>query len=378
VTEPEAVPPKRVSWAELFFDLVFVFAITQMSALLHADHSLAGVGRALVVFVPVYWMWVGMSVHANTRDVENPLDRLGIFAVALGSLIMALAVPQAYGERAALFASAYLATRIVLLALVLRSRRLFVNPYTIAVFLAGPLRLVGAFLPSYWLVGLWALAAVIEFAAPAVARRRVGARVRYHPAHLPERFGLFLIIALGETIVAIGAPAAAAAHLDGLTLLAVAAAFVLTCGLWWVYFVFSAEAMEHALAADARRVDVIRGVLTYGHFALVAAIVGMAVGLAESVAEPEHHLSVGAAAPLFGGLALYLGTFSYIRRRMGRRWSARRVVEAAVALVLLPLAPLVPALASLCALAVVVTAVGLAEHRLDARAGAVAAEVTPG
>ena len=87
---------------------------------------------------------------------------------------------------------------------------------------------------------------------------------------------------------------------------------------------------------------------------------------------------MGAAAPLFGGLALYLGTFSYIRRRMGRPWSARRVVEAAVALVLLPLAPLVPALVSLCALAVVVTAVGLAEHRLDARTGAAAAEVSPG
>ena len=98
----EAVPAKRVSWAELFFDLVFVFAITQMSALLHADHSLAGVGRALVVFVPVYWMWVGMSVHANTRDVENPLDRIGIFAVALGSLVLALTVPQALGGRAVL------------------------------------------------------------------------------------------------------------------------------------------------------------------------------------------------------------------------------------------------------------------------------------
>jgi low temperature requirement protein LtrA len=77
---------KRVTWAELFFDLVFVFAVTQVSALLHDQHDWAGLGRALVVFVPIWWAWVGTSIHANTHDVDNPLDRIGIFAVALCSL----------------------------------------------------------------------------------------------------------------------------------------------------------------------------------------------------------------------------------------------------------------------------------------------------
>src|SRR5215211_7957715 len=90
-------PEKRVTWGELFFDLVFVFAVTQVSALLHQDHTWAGVGRALVVFVPIWWAWVGTSIHANTHDVDNPTDRIGIFTVALGGLFMALALTDPYG-----------------------------------------------------------------------------------------------------------------------------------------------------------------------------------------------------------------------------------------------------------------------------------------
>jgi low temperature requirement protein LtrA len=114
---------KRVTWAELFFDLVFVFAVTQVSALLHHDPSWAGAGRALIVFVPVWWAWVGTTVHANRHDVDNPRDILGIFALGLGSLGLALAVPQAYAERGWLFGAAYLFLRLVLGVLVFRDWR---------------------------------------------------------------------------------------------------------------------------------------------------------------------------------------------------------------------------------------------------------------
>jgi low temperature requirement protein LtrA len=113
----------RVTWAELFFDLVFVFAVTGVSGLLRGDQSWLGVLRALVVFVPVYWCWVGASIHANTHDIENSLDRLGVFAVGLAGLFMALALPDAYGQRGVLFAASYYAARLVLVGLVRHGRR---------------------------------------------------------------------------------------------------------------------------------------------------------------------------------------------------------------------------------------------------------------
>src|SRR5437879_4593013 len=101
VEEPAEVPEKRVTWAELFFDLVFVFAVTEVSSLLHEHHGWAWVLRAVIVFVPLYWSWVGMSFLANTQDLTSAASRIGIFAVGLTGLFMALAVPDAYGDRGA-------------------------------------------------------------------------------------------------------------------------------------------------------------------------------------------------------------------------------------------------------------------------------------
>src|SRR5262249_3167257 len=134
---------KRVTWAELFFDLVFVFAITQVSELLHHDHSWAGVGRALIVFVPIWWAWVGTTIHANRHDVDTVHDTLGIFVVGLGSLGMALALPGAYGDRGALFGAAYLFLRLVLGVLVFRDwRGLRVNSFSVGMLGTGPLLLI--------------------------------------------------------------------------------------------------------------------------------------------------------------------------------------------------------------------------------------------
>ncbi len=113
-SRPPGPPEKRVSWGELFFDLVFVFAVTETSTLLAQDHSVAGLVRALIVFVPVYWVWVGTSVQANLHDVDRPRLRLGIFAIALAGLFMALALPDVYGDRALLFAGSYWGARLVL------------------------------------------------------------------------------------------------------------------------------------------------------------------------------------------------------------------------------------------------------------------------
>ena len=357
--EPAEPAEKRVTWAELFFDLVFVFAVTQVSALLHHDHSWAGVGRALVVFVPVWWAWVGTTIHANTHDVDRPLDRLGIFAVGLGSLFMALGLTDPYGAYGVLFGASYWALRLVLAALVFRGPRLSVNAFSVALFVTGPLLLIGGLLDGGARVAVWAVAALIDLAVPRLTRRKL-ALVHFEPAHLPERFGLFVIVALGESIVAVGVTARGE-EFTAARLAAVAAAFVLACGLWWVYFHFAADAVHHAIAHARVQTDVIRPVLAYGHLGFIAGIVVVAVGLAEVVHYPGTHLHLDVAGLLLGGTALYLAVFGYTRWRMFGSTSPTRLTAAAVCLLLLVVAPLLPALALLALLATVVVALNVVE-----------------
>jgi low temperature requirement protein LtrA len=351
---------KRVTWAELFFDLVFVFAVTQVSHLLHEDHSWGGVGRALIVFVPIYWAWVGTSIHGNTHDVDNPVDRLGVFGVGLASLFMALAVPYAYDDRGVLLGAAYWAARLILAALVFRGwRNIPVNTFSVSVVLTGPMMLAGGLLDGWWRIGLWAAAAAIDLLTPRLVRRRL-ALIKFDAHHLPERFGLFLIIALGESVVAVGG-VAAGESLTAARLFAVAAAFALACGLWWVYFSYAADGIRHALATATVQTDVIRTVLAYGHLLLVAAVIAVAVGLAEVVAHPADHLHLDAAALLFGGTALYLGTFVHTRWRMFRTPAYGRGAAALASLALLPLAVVLPAVVALFSLVLVLVVLNVAE-----------------
>ncbi|MER7704281.1 low temperature requirement protein A [Kitasatospora sp. NPDC097605] len=357
---------KRVTWAELYFDLVFVFAITQVSGLLHHHHDWAGVARALVVFVPVYWCWVGTTVQANIRDVDTARDRLGILTVGLTGLVMALAVPGAYGGRGVLLGAGYWAARVVLLLLLVRVPGVWRGPYGVGALVSGPLLVVGGLLPEGPRVWLWALAALCDLSAPVVFRRRL-ADVSYHPAHMPERFALFLLVALGESIVGIGATAAAA-RLDAAELVAVTAAFTISAGLWWQYFVYAADAMRHAVVvADSRR-DVVRRVFQYGHLALAAAVIAVAVGFGETVADPRRALGAGSVALLYGGCGLYLLTFGYTRWMMFRSVATTRIGAAAVVLALAPLMVRWPAITALVVLAVLLVALNVVEHLRVARA----------
>ncbi|HUR50459.1 MAG TPA: low temperature requirement protein A [Acidimicrobiales bacterium] len=363
----DAADEKRVTWAELFFDLVFVFAITQVSALLHEEHSWAGVGRALILFVPIYWGWVGTSIHANVTEVDTPLERLGIFAVGLCSLIMALGVVEAFGERGVVFGAGYLLLRIVLAAVVFRGWRMSPNNFSVGLLVSGPLLLAGGIADGPARVWLWAVAAFIDLATPTILRKRL-VKVQFDASHLPERFGLFVIIALGESIVAIGSPAASAGDLYWRQVLAVALAFALACGLWWVYFAYAASAVRHALSTASVQTDIVREVLSYGHLLLLAGIIALAVGLAEIVAHADRPLELDVASLLFGGTALYLATFGYTRYRMFRQWSTTRLGAAVIVIALLPVAPRVTGLVALSVLVAIVVTLNLVEHRRVARA----------
>jgi low temperature requirement protein LtrA len=365
VTEPEH--GKRVAWAELFFDLVFVFAITELVVLLNQDHTWAGVGRAVVVFLPVYWVWVGTTMQTNRRDLDRPAERIAVFFVAFCGLVMAFALPHAYDDRGLLFALAYWAARLGFGLWAFRGELFHVQPFTVSMVFTGPLLVVGALFDGPAREILWLIGALIDLAMPSLLRRRL-ATMTFDARHLTERFGLFVLIAIGESVVAIGAPVAnSPTAVVPAALEAVGGAFVLCCGLFWVYFHFANDAMRHALAIAQTQLTITRHVLSYGHVAFIAAVVAIAVGMEETVAAPGHHLSWAHAGFLYGGTALFLATFGYTRWMMFHLWSTTRLGAAAVVVVLLPVAPLLPALASIALLAVVVVALNVFEFTSVAR-----------
>ncbi|HEX9338268.1 MAG TPA: low temperature requirement protein A, partial [Pseudonocardiaceae bacterium] len=144
-------------------------------------------------------------------------------------------------------------------------------------------------------------------------------------------------------------------------------AFVLACALWWVYYVFAASAVRHALETATARTDIIRRVLSYGHLSFIGAIIAVAVGLAGVIAHPGDRLGAGQAGLLFGGCALYLATFGYTRWRMFGTVSRTRLTAAAAVVVLLPVAPMVPGLAALSGVAAVVVMLNVVEYQMVRR-----------
>jgi low temperature requirement protein LtrA len=373
VSEAGSGADKRVTWVELFFDLVFVFAVTQVSSLLHEEHSWAGVGRAVIVFVPMYWAWVGTSMHGNLHDVDRPRDRIGVFAVGLCGLLMTVAVPAAYGSRGLLFGASYWAARAVLFPLVQRTYRgIGFNSYTAGATISGPLMLLGGLVHGPARVTAWSIAAAVDLFVPYLARRRL-ARVPFEPSHLSERYAGFVIIALGESVVDTGITAADL-PLTTPRIFAVAVAFALACALWWVYFALAATAIRSALQSAPVAIEAIRPVLPYGHLGFIVGIIAVAAGIGQVIAHPLAHLHVNAAALLCGGAGLYLATFGYTRWHLFHTVAAPRLVAAAACVALLPLAPRAAALVIPAGLLAVTVALNAVEARIVRLAGPAATD----
>jgi low temperature requirement protein LtrA len=354
---------KRVDWAELFFDLVFVVAVTRVSTVLEHDHTWGGLLRALIVFVPIYWTWVGTAIQTNLNDVTRPYLRLRVFAVALAGIFMALSLPEAYDGLALLFACAYWGGRILLGVGVFRAAwqagRAPINPFVVSMVVSGPMLVVGALCSGDIRELIWGLAALLDLSTPTLLRGRLR-NMHFDAGHLAERFGLFLLIALGESVVAIGT-STSFTHPGVVDVVAIAAAFALSCGLWWVYFHFAADAMRYSLATARVQLDITRLVLSYGHLAFIGAVIVVSVGLRESIAAPSEHLSWAVTGLLFGGTALYLATFGFTRWAMFRLVSWTRLSAAAAVLVLMPISPQVPAVAALLGLALVLAVLNVVE-----------------
>ena len=326
---------KRTGYLELFFDLVFVFAFTQVTTLVLEDTSAAGLARAALIFALVWWAWSAYAWLTNAIDVDNVGTRLFFFAAMLAAFFVALAVPDAYTDEGVWFATAYFAVRVLHVALyvwgvrndpVQRIAVLGLAPW----FLVAPtVALAGGFADDPWRTSLWTISIAIDVVGTLFA-----AGFRVSPAHFVERYGLIVIIALGESIVAIGV-AALELERDGVFALAVAVSFAGAAAAWWAYFDSTQRAVERALhaASQEKRGHLARDVFTFFHYPIVFGIILLAVAAKKTLGGPGEPLSDAGRAALALGISLFLLGFVLTRYRVIRRIAWERVGAALVVVV---------------------------------------------
>ncbi len=334
--EGETDDEKRAGFLELFFDLVFVFGITQVTALLLADTSALGFVRAALIFGLLWWAWSAYTWLTNAIDIERSVVRLLILSAMAGSFFMALAVPGAYGSEGLWFAVPYAVVRMLQVGLYAEGLRR--DPIQLRAFLPlAPWFLVS---PGLVLVGgavddaarpwLWGASLVIDVMGTLVANRGSGGW-RVSPAHFAERYGLFMIIVLGETIVATGLGAREIER-DGTFVVSVVVAFAAVATLWWAYFGFTQSAAERTLTRTPveQRGPLARDLYTLGHFPIALGIVFTAVAGEKTLAHPDDPLSAGGRAALGVGVAVFLLGFVLVRWRTIRRIAWERLAAGAV------------------------------------------------
>jgi low temperature requirement protein LtrA len=342
---------ERVTPLELFFDLVFVFAITQVTGLVTHHPTWKGVAEGIVVLALLWWAWAAYAWLTGTVDPEDGSVRLAIFGAMGAMLIVSMAVPHAFGDDAWLFVVAYAAVRIahlVLYAMAGRGDRELLGAITrlsYSVVIAVALLFVGAAIGGTAQIAIWALAIVIDL---------LGALIRgsrgWHLAagHFAERHGLIILIALGESIVAVGA-GTLGVPLDAGVVTAALLGLAIACALWWAYFDVVAIAAERRLrrAEGSEALSIARDSYSYLHMPMVAGIIFYAVGVKKTIAHVGDPLHTVPAVALCGGVAVYLLALVAVRLRNMRTWSVRRVVCAGILLALIPVAVSVPALLTL-------------------------------
>jgi low temperature requirement protein LtrA len=353
VTEHE----QRVTPLELFFDLVFVFAITQVTSLMSADPTWSGLGRGLLVLAALWWAWAAYAWLTNTLEPEEVSVRLAMLGAMAAMLLVALAVPEAFGADGVLFGLAYFAVRVIHVALYAIAGR--GDPDLLGAVLRfapsatlGPALIVGAgFLDGAAQAGLWIGALAIDYLGVLIGR---GQGWRVSPAHFAERHGLIVIIALGESIVAVGIGAAGIALGTGVVAAAVLGIAVIAA-LWWAYFDVFAVMAQRQLSerSGVARATLARDYYSYLHLPLIAGIVLFALGAKKTLEDVGEPLATVPAVALYGGLALYFLTHVAFRFRLARSLGRGRPVAAIVLLALTPAALDLPALAALALVAAV-------------------------
>ena len=329
-----------VSPLELFFDLVFVFAITQVSHLLLEHLDWRGVLESAMVLMVVWWAWNYSTWAVNELDPNRMPVRFLLLIIMMASLLLAVAIPEAFGDKGLLFALSYVFIQIFRQGFltfvaaergtVERSRSAHILTWF---FFAAPFWIAGALAEGDTRIVLWIIALAIDYAGPS-AIYYVPWLKKLDPdawdvgsSHFAERFQLFTIIALGETVVLTGATASG---LD-FTLpvaLAFTAAFVSTACLWWLYFNYLATILERVLDEADNRTAIGRDLFTYGHIPIIAGIILCAVGDEIILAHPKDYLHTPELIAVTAGPTLYLLSFVPIRWKLTDGLPWRRITGA--------------------------------------------------
>ncbi|HZA81145.1 MAG TPA: low temperature requirement protein A [Actinomycetes bacterium] len=294
---------RHATWLELFFDLVFVISIAEVVHTLEDYRSLADFLGTAGLFVAVWWAWVGYTVYADRFDTDDILHRVLVLAGMLAVIAMALSVHDALHGGSTQFALTFVAVRGIVLLLNARARRHaaaarpLLNLFLVAFSVGASLWLVSLLLPEPWRYVLWGVALVVELSAPWLGRRQI-VKAPVHASHLVERFGLFTLIVLGESVISVAQGAANVNWTAG-TLTAAVAGFVAVASLWWLYF----DRID-----DGGVRSVLRGLVwNYAHLPLLAGLVSVAVGTEYAVRETAGGLlERSTTLALGGGTAVYL------------------------------------------------------------------------
>jgi low temperature requirement protein LtrA len=348
---PTGEPEQRVTALELFFDLVFVFAITQVTGFIGAHPTWTRLAEGMAILVLLWWAWGGYAWLGNTAASDEGAFRLVLLAAMTAMLIAAVAVPGAFAADALAFGIAYAVVRVLHIAAYwLLSRD---DPSLRQVVLT----LARSMMPSALLI---VLAGIVDDGlrtaawAGAITMDVGGLYLfgvegwRVEAGHLAERYGLILIIALGESVVALGV-GAAGLPLDAGLIAGIVLGMAVAAALWWMYFDVVALVAERRFrrATGAERALIARDSYTYLHLPMVAGIILFALGVKKTLPHLGDALDAVPALGLCGGVALYLLALSAFRRRNMGRWNVPRLLVALLLAVLVPVATAVPALVAL-------------------------------
>jgi low temperature requirement protein LtrA len=363
--DPYVEREHRVSPLELFFDLVFVFAFTEVTSLWLDDATWGGLARGLLVVGVLWWVWASFAWLTNSANVDAPVVLAVMLVATVALFLAALAVPEAFGAHRIVFGlalfvvvAAFIGLYAVVskrqpdqLAAVLRMSR--------TVLLGAALIVAAAFVPADLRPVFWALAFVVGFFGPQLGG---SSGWRVHPAHFAERHGLIVIIALGESLGAIGF-GARAAHLRGGVIVAAVLGLLAAAAFWLAYFDYASTGLGSLLAErqGTERVAFARDVYTYAHLPLVVGIVLFAFATRTALLDVHSELRTVPAVALCCGCALYLLAFVAIRWRATRRLGRGRPIAAVAFVLLIPLVLAVPALVALA----LVTAVWVGLHAYE-------------
>jgi low temperature requirement protein LtrA len=332
----------RVTFVELFFDLVFVFAVTQLSHALLEHLSLLGALQTALLLLAVWWVWIYTSWVTNWLDPETTPVRLMLFALMLAGLVLSTSLPRAFDARGWAFAGAYAAMQVgrslfMLWALAGRSPGNFRNFQRISLWfgLSALFWLAGACVDPSQRLLLWTLALILDYASPALGFWTPGlgrsrtAEWDVEGGHLAERCGLFVIIALGESIVVTGAQFADLAW-TGTTVTAFLVAFFGTVAMWWIYFNIGAERASARIMASSDPGRLARLTYTYLHIVLIAGIIVSAVADEFVLSHPLGHTEPSTTAVVLGGPALYLLGNILFKRTIASRLALSHLVGLAL------------------------------------------------